>query len=578
MMPCISCGRARLMAKVRIPKNAANVRKAVDKRLPKLVKKISKRLRSIGAAAALSVALPDAMKMAKRSTSEILADIKLNGFAALVDSDITPELIAAFNAAGINAVEIVSATPDDAMTSTISRRAVAHADVHGGDLVTSLEDSTRDMLRVTLSRATEEGWGVGELAAAMRDNYAFSDARAETIARTELAFSHMQGTMAGWQESGVVVGKRSILADTHPQYDECDDAAAQGVIGLDETFSDGSDGPPYHPNCFLPGTEVAAIGVTAHLSRRFEGEVIGISVAGKRLSCTPNHPILTQRGWIAAGRLEVGDGLFECIDPADAVMALNPDDHQMPTMIEQIAAALLMRGGFAGGSVPTAAVDFHGDGIANGHVDIVRAAGALGDGLDALIDEQGAHESFVTAAASGVGIGLDNSGPLAELFERDFRPAPRGVSVFSEGLDSVGGLPGIPDAHSVALFPHGQVEPAESVTQRGAMASDLSGQPHGALPAQVTLMDVADFIVRESAVMASDAAGFMRVTKIDSLRRYFFSGHVFNLSTQGGWYFAGGILAHNCLCDLSPVLEGEDDAPETKKMVMISEILGGLRR
>jgi hypothetical protein len=31
------------------------------------------------------------------------------------------------------------------------------------------------------------------------------------------------------------------------------------------------------------------------------------------------------------------------------------------------------------------------------------------------------------------------------------------------------------------------------------------------------------------------------------------SCHVYNLSTDTGWYLADGIVAHNCHCDYSPI-------------------------
>jgi hypothetical protein len=38
---------------------------------------------------------------------------------------------------------------------------------------------------------------------------------------------------------------------------------------------------------------------------------------------------------------------------------------------------------------------------------------------------------------------------------------------------------------------------------------------------------------------------------------YPFSGHVFNLQTEDGWFYANGIVVHNCRCQLVPVAEGD---------------------
>ena len=115
-----------------------------------------------------------------------------------------------------------------------------------------IDESTRSMLQGDVTKAIAEGWSNDELAKAITENYAFSDARAQTIARTETAFADVQGNLLAYKQSGVVSGKQ-WLADA----DCCDDCQELDgeEVDLDESFSDGSDGPPAHVNCrcdFLP--------------------------------------------------------------------------------------------------------------------------------------------------------------------------------------------------------------------------------------------------------------------------------------------------------------------------------------
>ena len=49
-----------------------------------------------------------------------------------------------------------------------------------------------------------------DLADLIQQNYGFSDARSENIARTETAFADSAGNMAAYRASGVVSGKRWI--------------------------------------------------------------------------------------------------------------------------------------------------------------------------------------------------------------------------------------------------------------------------------------------------------------------------------------------------------------------------------
>lgn len=113
----------------------------------------------------------------------------------------------------------------------------------------AVSELTREGLRDTIAVAVEEGWSARDLADEIMDSYEFSASRAETIARTELAFAHTEGNMQGWRESGVVEKKQSILGSEHDMDDVCDDNASAGAIPLDEPFPSGHMTAPYHPNC-----------------------------------------------------------------------------------------------------------------------------------------------------------------------------------------------------------------------------------------------------------------------------------------------------------------------------------------
>jgi hypothetical protein len=106
------------------------------------------------------------------------------------------------------------------------------------------------------------------IAEAIRGTGAFDTARATTIARSETARAYTHGTEEGWKQSGVVKGKRWLLAPGACEF--CRAAAksyAGRTVGLGDPFyergavltgTDGGtmnldydnvDGPPLHPNC-----------------------------------------------------------------------------------------------------------------------------------------------------------------------------------------------------------------------------------------------------------------------------------------------------------------------------------------
>lgn len=112
-----------------------------------------------------------------------------------------------------------------------------------------ITDGTREMLRTDVTDALAGGWSNDRLAQALSENYAFSDQRAETIARTETARADVQGNLEGYRAAGVQQ-KRWLTAPSC--CDLCQEMNDQ-TVGIDDSFDDpeggAADDAPLHPNC-----------------------------------------------------------------------------------------------------------------------------------------------------------------------------------------------------------------------------------------------------------------------------------------------------------------------------------------
>jgi len=93
-------------------------------------------------------------------------------------------------------------------------------------------------------------------------------------------------------------------------------------VGMSESFKsilgpirypgDPSAVPGNVINCFVPETLIYNSGIKGMIQRRYSGSIIKINTAnGINLSVTPNHPILTNRGWILANRIVKNDYLIQ---------------------------------------------------------------------------------------------------------------------------------------------------------------------------------------------------------------------------------------------------------------------------
>jgi hypothetical protein len=112
----------------------------------------------------------------------------------------------------------------------------------------AITDTTREVLRETAKQAFERGWTPVELSKRIEDNGIFGEARAEMVARTEMARAQVEGALTTAGEVGVIA-KQSELSNDHEGQDECDEAAELGVIAIDDDFGELGSGPPFHPNC-----------------------------------------------------------------------------------------------------------------------------------------------------------------------------------------------------------------------------------------------------------------------------------------------------------------------------------------
>lgn len=202
--------------------------------------------------------------------TRILGKVKLEGLVDLY-GDISDVLSALAADGAVSALIQVGITDDAAMFTLVNERAIKWANEHAAEMVGKkliddhlvdnpnaawqIEDSTRDMLRGTVSDALDGGWSNQRLAEAILENTAFSDSRAEMIARTETAFADVEGNVIAYRESGLVKGKEWLTAEDDKVSDECQANEEQGEIDFEDAFSSGEMWPPNHPNCrcdFVP--------------------------------------------------------------------------------------------------------------------------------------------------------------------------------------------------------------------------------------------------------------------------------------------------------------------------------------
>lgn len=211
--------------------------------------------------------------------------------------------------------------------------------------------------------------------------------RRELQMLVQTASSHIQNrARQKWAESTGVVRQEVYVATL-------DSKTTFQCASLDGQVFPAGQGPtpPVHMNC-LPGDSLVSTGsaITGVSKRWFDGDLVVIRTAGNRkLSITPNHPVLTQRGWVGAQFVDDRDQVVYGAGVERKPLPGDDQNQEMEARIKDVSESFLASGEVVPVPMPVSAPDFHGDGV-NGDVAVVatnrflRDAGQASRGESAL--------------------------------------------------------------------------------------------------------------------------------------------------------------------------------------------------
>lgn len=393
--------------------------------------------------------------------------------------------------------------------------------------VTRAETARR--IKNKILKALRLGGDHAEVIKEFRDE-GISDAYAETTFRTEMARATSAGRQKQAMDSEIgdfMVAWEYISAEletsrpTHVKMDGFKASKTNPIWSI-WMFPNGW-------NCYLPGTKVEGEFV-AGSKALYSGPAVEIkTLKGRTLRVTINHPILTQRGWIAAGDVTESDTLLSYSGAINDSMVDGVDNQQVPASIEDCFEALAAQCERPIAS-PTVPLEFHGDAqFFKGEVDIVYANRGLmahGGKTTQLIQQ----ESLIATSHPTLDR-LKGLGPFSLSGFGVGASATRTPRFAEHSFDSFGIPPAPIPVQSLRFGP-------------GARLNTLffknSGDDRAADP--------------QRFCEALDAlAGFMTPDKVTKVVKYDFTGHVYDLQSVSGWMIADTIVASNCVCSVLEV-------------------------
>lgn len=262
-----------------------------------------------------------------------------------------------------------------------------------------------------------------------------------------------------------------------------------------------------HPNAVMAGTSVCVLGrATGAYSARWEGPAVRLAtLGGRRLTVGPNHPVLTNTGWVRAEDLREGDQVV-CQRRSSRAVTVEENIHDCPPLVEEVFKTLGTVGLHS--RVIATPVHLHGDGnFCEGEVSIVDVDGVLTQVANtALIQEYGE-------------LVLNDADPQ--------HPLVASLRSLPFGLDSVEG--------SSSSFPH------RAQISGVGVPGTYRDAPLNQDPFQRSFSD--------PDLLRDLSEGLACEIELDSLvlvESDTWSGHAYDLETSTAMYVADGIVVHNC--------------------------------
>lgn len=394
--------------------------------------------------------------------------------------------------------------------------------------------------------------------------------RARVIARTEVIKAHADATLNAYTEAGIEGVEVEAEFTTAGDSAVCEECFS--LEGKTYTIAESRGIIPVHPNC-LPGDALvlSRSGISAVTKREFNGDLIVIKTAsGRSISCTPNHPILTSRGWVPAQLIDLQSKVI-CDGGSEWKSVADGNNDNIVSSIHDVAESFLSSSEVSTVPVPTTSEHFHGDGI-DGQVAIIGANRSLFSAKNTAGGKCAKYGFF--QLGGGRLSSLLAFGPSAQIFMRSLFASnrimrglnlirsfvlahcrPFGSLCFGLGSRLYSGFNNQP-INSFSVEPKA-VRNALSRFPSQVSGGDLFSPEAGKLElvSVLTAENADDDLVRDAilaAKLCSGQSGDVFEDQVISVDREFFSGHVYNLETGEGWYSANGIITHNCRCSWSP--------------------------
>lgn len=306
-------------------------------------------------------------------------------------------------------------------------------------------------------------------------------------------------------------------------------------------------------NCFPSDVKINGFGGIEKLFRRFyRGKLTCIRTSGDNtvLRATPNHPYLTLRGWVKAKDLKVGDKLIKIVHKGISVGNSNEENG---VSFEDLynAFSAFSHNSLVSGS---GSCDFHGDGLINQKVNIIRTDSLLSNKLDVFKLEYMGKKFFKWPAIRSNSILFSKQGSAAFFFK----------SIFIAFKSLAGGLCVKPFLFRSSLFGGKSIRflgisglnavSLEKFIYKSSTGIENAAKLQNAFAVKEKGYNF-NFFRLFNRCRSGHNGYFLAFDEIIDINNSNYSGFVYNLQTKTGFYTVDSYIVKNCHCFFIPLLE-----------------------
>jgi Phage Mu protein F like protein len=443
------------------------------------------------------------------------------------------------------------------------------------NLIRSIPAEYLTQVQGAVMRSVQTGRDLGALTTELQEQFGVTKRRAALIARTQnnMATASMVRvrqdalgiTQAMWLHSaGGKVPRPTHVKNSGKLYD-----VKEGWLdpAINKRIWPGTE-----VNCF-PGDMPISLSTEPLILWRapFDGPMIHIHVGADLLKGTPNHPILTARGWIALGQLNDSDQIVCMVK--DGRYVVDHNEHHAETTFHDLFEASRIVG--VNVSRSGRGLHFYGD-ISNGDIDeIILSHDKLATHGHAGVFQNAGDFLFAKADRMSVSAGFGGVGQIAS----SDAPSLKGnlLAFAGVGLREPLAIGHAPIAHQTAPLEH-VPDIAGSMTRHSQLLGDSGGPQAGIVeafdlvPERVPVSplvdrdaDGAELFAQFVRIMANHGrdifkfgSGLYELRRVSDKSVRDFSGHVFTMQTLTGYYGVGtaSVQAKNCRCVSRSVIPG----------------------